>query len=96
VYNIPSAGERGVAIAGCKVSAAAYTDFGAGYRVSAADRIMSGGDWLPHREQDFNELCEYWTAALADPAKRTAFGWDAAECTRVAGIITNYTGAWHE
>jgi hypothetical protein len=45
-------------------------------------------DWLPHRELDFNEMCGYWATALADPAKRTAFGGDAPECVRVAGIIT--------
>ena len=53
-------------------------------------------DWLPRREQDFNELCEYWAQALMDTAKMNAFAWDAAECTRVAGIITSYTAAWHE
>ena len=53
-------------------------------------------DWIPTREQDFNELCEYWAQALADTAKITAFGWDAAECTALAGTIANYTAAWHE
>jgi hypothetical protein len=53
-------------------------------------------DWIPAREQDFNELCEYWNGVLPDPAKITAFGWETAECTRVAGIITAYTIAWQE
>ena len=53
-------------------------------------------DWIPTRELDYNELCEYWTLALADPAKITAFGWEAAECARVAALIAAYTAAWHE
>ena len=53
-------------------------------------------DWIPTRELEYNELCEYWTLALADPAKITAFGWEAAECTRVAALIAAYTAASYD
>jgi hypothetical protein len=54
---------------------------------------MAGGDWIPTREQDLVDLCEKWKAALADPAKVTAFGWVQAEVTAVLGRINAFLSA---
>jgi hypothetical protein len=40
---------------------------------------MPGKDWLPHREQDFVDLCERWKIGLADPAQAAVFAWNLTE-----------------
>jgi hypothetical protein len=50
-------------------------------------------DWIPTREQDLVDLATRWTVILADTAKQTAFGWDAAECTAVVAKITAFLTA---
>jgi hypothetical protein len=53
-------------------------------------------DWLPAREQDLVDLCQKWAAALADPAKIAAYGWDQAECAEVLGKINAFLTARSE
>jgi hypothetical protein len=50
-------------------------------------------DWISKREQDLVDLCLQWAAILADPAKIAAYGWDAAECARVLGLINAFLAA---
>jgi hypothetical protein len=54
---------------------------------------MSGGDWIPTREQDLVDLCGKWAAVLADTEKITAYGWDQAECTAVLGMVNGFLTA---
>jgi hypothetical protein len=51
---------------------------------------MTHGDWIPAREQDFVDLAGKWTAALADSAKQTAFGWNDEECAAAEGKIAEF------
>ncbi|MDR0563008.1 MAG: hypothetical protein LBG73_10015 [Spirochaetaceae bacterium] len=54
---------------------------------------MSGGDWIPTREQDVVDLCQKWGVTLADSAKVAAYGWDQAEVTEVSGKISGFLTA---
>jgi hypothetical protein len=54
---------------------------------------MAHSDWIPAREQDLVDLAGKWVATLADTAKQTAFGWNAAECTEATAKITAFLTA---
>ena len=54
---------------------------------------MSHTDWIPKREADLMNLGQRWITDLADTAKRTAYGWDAAECTEVTAHLTAFAAA---
>jgi hypothetical protein len=54
---------------------------------------MPGGDWLPHREQDFTDLCVKWKTGLADAANITAFGWNQTEVTAALGAVDGFLTA---
>ncbi|MDR2178114.1 MAG: hypothetical protein LBP20_08775 [Treponema sp.] len=51
---------------------------------------MAHSDWIPTREQDLVDLAGKWKAVLSDPAKQTAYGWDAAECAAVTAKIDTF------
>jgi hypothetical protein len=50
-------------------------------------------NWVPRKEQDVVDLCKKWAAVLADSAKISAYGWDAAECAKVLGLINAFLTA---
>jgi hypothetical protein len=47
-------------------------------------------DWLPAVELVLVQLMLTWDLWLSDVAKRTLYGWDAAECTKVIIAIGNF------
>jgi hypothetical protein len=51
---------------------------------------MSGGDWIPTREQDLVDLCGKWVTVLADTVKITAYGWEQADCMAVLGMVNGF------
>jgi hypothetical protein len=55
--------------------------------------MANNGDWLPSRERDLADLCKKWQAGLADPAVKTAFGWDSADCAGTLGAVNAFLDA---
>jgi hypothetical protein len=57
---------------------------------------MHGISWIPAREQDLVDLVAIWEATLSDAAKKTAFGWDATQCSNVLAVIGEFLNARNE
>jgi hypothetical protein len=55
--------------------------------------MANKGDWLPSREQDFEDLCRKWKAGLEKPEHVSAFGWKQTEVTGVLGGIDAFLAA---
>ena len=51
---------------------------------------MTHTDWVPTREAELADLAQRWITGVSDAAKQNAFGWEAAECTAVAGLLNAY------
>ncbi|MDR2418870.1 MAG: hypothetical protein LBD79_07425 [Treponema sp.] len=54
---------------------------------------MPGGDWIPHREQDFTDVCLKWKAGLSDEANVLAFAWKEDDLSVVLTAITDFLTA---
>jgi hypothetical protein len=54
---------------------------------------MASKNWLPRKAQDLVALMKVWLVILADAAKRTAFGWEAAACALVGTRIQDFLDA---
>jgi hypothetical protein len=54
---------------------------------------MSRKDWIPGKEQDGVDLMDKWEVLLADADKRTAFGWDPTECSKVIIVFDAFRTA---
>ena len=54
---------------------------------------MPGGDWLPHREQDFTDLCHKWKAGLAEAGNIAAFGWNQTDVTAALAAVDAFLTA---
>jgi hypothetical protein len=51
---------------------------------------MAHSDWIPHREQDFVDLCKKWVFVLSNTEKQTEYGWVASECTALLNKINHF------
>jgi hypothetical protein len=54
---------------------------------------MARSDWIPGVESVLVLLLTKWRTWLSDAAKRTAYGWDAAECTALIALIDEFLEA---
>jgi Flp pilus assembly protein TadD len=61
-------------------------------RATKEERVIS--DWIPTTDAGLADLAQKWRLALVDnPAKRTAFGWDADRCTEIVALCDRYISA---
>jgi hypothetical protein len=58
--------------------------------------MAHNNEWFPKKERDLVALAEVWDEQLADAAKRTAFGWEAAVCSALQLKIGDFTQKWRD
>ncbi|MDR0562648.1 MAG: hypothetical protein LBG73_08155 [Spirochaetaceae bacterium] len=54
---------------------------------------MPNKDWLPHREQDFTDLCQKWKTGLSDAANGSAFGWKSSDSAAASAAVDAFLTA---
>ena len=50
-------------------------------------------DWIPHREQDFEDLCKKWKTGLSEAGNIAAFVWNQTEASAVLGAVDAFLNA---
>jgi hypothetical protein len=55
--------------------------------------MTNRNDWIPVQEGKFVDFLALWITILGDTSIQTAYGWDAAVCSALLGLITAFTDA---